>query len=130
MPFARAMQNLLQENYDLFLVTIGCNTVSVYLPNGSLKIFYSHARDSFGMPQPHGTCAIAENAMLLYESLSMRNMITNLEDFPQRLFILDAEVDIVYTARQQGILSVPNKPVLVKLILQNTMVGKYYSIYL
>ena len=57
MPFACALQNLLQENYDSFLVTIGSNTVSVYLmPNGSLKIFDSHARDSFGIAQPHGTC--------------------------------------------------------------------------
>ena len=60
-PFTCAMQNLLQENYDSFLVTIGCNTVSVYLMlNGSLKIFDSHARDSFGMPQPHGTCVLLE----------------------------------------------------------------------
>ena len=30
------------------------------MPNGSLKIFDSHARDSFGMAQPHGTCVLLE----------------------------------------------------------------------
>ena len=56
MPFACALQNLLQENYDSFLVTIACNTASFYLmPNGSLKVFDSQSRDSFGMAHPHGT---------------------------------------------------------------------------
>ena len=30
------------------------------MPNGSLKIFDSHARDSFGFPHPHGTCVLLE----------------------------------------------------------------------
>ena len=43
MPLFAAVQSLLAQNYALFLVTIGCNTVSVYLMlNGSLKIFDSH----------------------------------------------------------------------------------------
>ena len=56
-----ALQNLVQENYNSFLLTIGCNTVSIYtIPNGLLKIFDSHARDSFGMAHPHGTCVLLE----------------------------------------------------------------------
>ena len=30
------------------------------MPNGSLKIFDSHARDPFGFPHPHGTCVLLE----------------------------------------------------------------------
>ena len=57
MPFACALQNLLQENYDSILATIECNTVSADLMrNDSLKIFDSHARDSLGIAQPHWTC--------------------------------------------------------------------------
>ena len=208
MPFACSLQNLLQENYDLFLVTIACNTVSVYImPNGSLKIFDSHSRDSFGMAHPHGTCvllevtsvhhlteyfkicyrgdvlfelkgvkittavantsndtsnaksselvcnevsvtfaelcmiyiysicfstikactywddstldAVAENAMLFYKtSINMGNEFIS-ECLPQRLNVLDANIDIVYTAKQQGMLSVSNKNLLVSLISQN-----------
>ena len=67
MPFANALQSLLQQNYNSFLITIACNTVSVYLmPNGSLKLFDSHARDSFGMAHPHGTCVLLELTSLDY----------------------------------------------------------------
>ena len=59
--------------------------------------------------------AIAENALLFYESLNIENDIRH-EDFSQKLSILDAEVDIVYTTRQQGVLSDPNKQLLVRSI--------------
>ena len=39
--------------------------------------------------------AIVENGLLFYESLNIENNITR-EDFPQKLSILDAEVDMVY----------------------------------
>ena len=47
----------MQERYNSLLLTIGSNThVSIYsIPNGRLKLFDSHARDSFGVPHPHGT---------------------------------------------------------------------------
>ena len=72
MPFVCAIECLLQQNYDSFLVTIQSNTVSVYsMPNGSFKIFDSHARDSFGMASPHGTCVLLEVTSIhdLYEYL-------------------------------------------------------------
>ena len=61
MPLDCALQCLVQESYYLFLLTIGSNTVVIYsIPNGSLKIFDSHARDLLGMPHPHGTCVLLE----------------------------------------------------------------------
>ena len=49
MPLDCALQCLIQESCNSFLLTIGSNTVAIYsIPNGSLKIFDSHARDSFG----------------------------------------------------------------------------------
>ena len=61
MPLDCALQCLVQESYNSFLLTIGSNTVAIYsIPNGSLKIFDSHARDSFGMPHPQGTCVLLE----------------------------------------------------------------------
>jgi hypothetical protein len=215
MPLACAVQNLLHENYDLFLVTIGCNTVSVYLmPNGSLKIFDSHARDSLGMAHPYGTCvllevnsvhnlaeyfktcysgdvlfelkgvkitvaqftsylqenrskldqylatyhaticnssvasaescaiyiysicfstikackywnnstldAITESAILVYKKcLNVGNEFT-FNHLPQTLNVHEANVEIVYTAREQGKLSVCNKNLLVSSISKNT----------
>ena len=61
MPLDCALQCLIQESYNSFLLTIGSNTVAIYsIPNGSLKIFDSHARDSFGMPHSDGTCVLLE----------------------------------------------------------------------
>ena len=61
MPLYCALQSLIQESYNSFLLTIGCNTVSIYIiPNGLLKILDSHARDSFGMAHSHGTCVLLE----------------------------------------------------------------------
>ena len=170
------------------------------MPNDTLKIFDSHARDSFGMTHSHGTCvllevssvyqlteyfktcyrgdvlfelkavkittstqpsiitsndtnidnghgtinktditftelcavylfsicfstikackywddptldAIAEYAILFYKSLNIEIDI-KCENLPERLPILDANVDIVYT-RQQGMLSVSNEDLL------------------
>ena len=55
------LYKFLQQSYDSFLVTIGCNTVSVYfMSNGSLKVYDSHPTDSFGMAHPHGTCVLLE----------------------------------------------------------------------
>ena len=49
MPLDCALQCMIQESYNSFLLTIGSNTVAIYsIPNGLLKTFDSHARDSFG----------------------------------------------------------------------------------
>ena len=61
MSFIGAFQNLIRENYNSFILTIGCITVSVYVTtNGTFKIFDSHAKDSFGMVHPQGTCVLLE----------------------------------------------------------------------
>ena len=60
-PLYLALQRLQQEMFGLFLLTIENNTVSIFTDcYGLLKIFDSHARDSFGMPHPHGTCVLLE----------------------------------------------------------------------
>ncbi len=61
MPLDAALEQLRQETFHLFLFTIEHNTVSIFTDsNGLLKVFDSHARDSFGMPHPHGTCVLLE----------------------------------------------------------------------
>ena len=53
MSFANAMQALLGQNYNSFLLTILSTTVGFYCnDDGKFKIFDSHGRDSYGMPHP------------------------------------------------------------------------------
>ena len=60
MPLECAVQNLIQ-GYISFLLTVGCNTVSIYFnSNGVFNLFDSHARDSSGMSNPHGTCILIQ----------------------------------------------------------------------
>ena len=61
MSFANAMQALLGQNYNSFLLTILSITVGFY-SNGEVefKIFHSHGRDSYSMPHPQGTCVLLE----------------------------------------------------------------------
>lgn len=59
MPLDSALQTLIAETYNSFLLTIESTTVAIYRTlDGSFKVFDSHARDSFGMAHPHGTCAL------------------------------------------------------------------------
>ena len=61
MPLDSALEQLQQEAFDSFLLTIEYNTVSIFIESNSIvKVFDSHARDSFGMPHPHGTCVFLE----------------------------------------------------------------------
>ena len=61
MPLDSALEQLQQEAFNLFLLTIEHNTISIFSDtNGLLKVFDSHARDSFGMPHPQGTCVLLE----------------------------------------------------------------------
>ena len=61
MSFANAMQALLGQNYNSFLLTILSTTVGFYCNgDGKFKIFDSHGRDPYGMPHPQGTCVLLE----------------------------------------------------------------------
>ena len=61
MPLVDALLTLVRQNYQSFLLTIECSTVSMYCtPGGKFKIFDSHARDAFGMPHSQGTCVLLE----------------------------------------------------------------------
>lgn len=61
MSFANAIQALLGQNYNSFLLTVLSITVCIYLtPNAKFKIFDSHARDLFGIPHPKGTCVLLD----------------------------------------------------------------------
>ena len=61
MPLVDALLTLVRQNYQSFLLTIDCSTVSMYcIPGGKFKIFDSHARDAFGMPHSQGTCVLLE----------------------------------------------------------------------
>ncbi|KXJ13769.1 ATP-dependent DNA helicase PIF1 [Exaiptasia diaphana] len=68
MPLRNAVQILVEQNYNMFLMTIQCNTVAIYCKNnGGFKIFDSHARDVFGFPHPQGTCVLIDTNS--YETL-------------------------------------------------------------
>ena len=61
MPLDSALEQLQQQAFDSFLLTIEYNTVSIFIEsNSTVKVFDSHARDSFGMPHPDGTCVFLE----------------------------------------------------------------------
>ena len=47
MPLGNALQILIAENYQSFILTIQCNTVAIYCyGDGRFRIFDSHARNS------------------------------------------------------------------------------------
>ena len=61
MPLVDALLTLVRQNYQSFLLTIECSTISMYCtPDGKFKMFDSHARDAFGMPHSQGTCVLLE----------------------------------------------------------------------
>ena len=61
MPLDGAFQSLIQDGYSSFLLTIASNTVAVFRnPNGLIKMFDSHGRDVYGLPDAHGTCILLE----------------------------------------------------------------------
>ena len=48
-----------QRNYSFCLLTIGINTVAVFkISEQSFKIFDSHSRDLYGMPDSFGRCTL------------------------------------------------------------------------
>ena len=48
-----------QLNYDSALITIGCNTVAIFkISEVTFKVFDSHSRDTYGMPQSFGKCVL------------------------------------------------------------------------
>ena len=59
MSFANAMQALLGQNYNSFLLTILSTTVGFYCNgDGKFKIFDSHGRDSYGAPSSRNLCTV------------------------------------------------------------------------
>ena len=60
--YCMSSTNVMQrQNYDSFLLTILRPMVGFYCNgDGKFKIFYSHGRDSYGMPHPQGTCVMLE----------------------------------------------------------------------
>ena len=76
---AEAFDSLLTQNYTSFILTISCSTVAVFrLPDGRLKVFDSHGRDSFGMAHPQGNC-------VLIEIVSVANLVEYFETFYAQL---------------------------------------------
>ena len=64
-----AFNSLLRQNYDSFILTIGCSAVAIFcLPDGRIKVFDSHSRDAFGM-------AHSEGNYVLIEILSVSNLL-------------------------------------------------------
>ena len=61
----RAFQSLISENFNNFVLTIGCTAVAIYCKgNVGLNIFDSHARDIYGRSHPQGTCVLLEVSSL------------------------------------------------------------------
>ena len=61
----RAFQSLISENFNNFVLTIGCTAVAIYCKgNVGLNIFNSHARDIYGRSHPQGTCVLLEVSSL------------------------------------------------------------------
>ena len=55
----------MSESYNIFILTIGRNTVGVYsYDNISFKVFDSHARDLSGRSHAQGTCVLLELASI------------------------------------------------------------------
>ena len=78
MPLVHALLTLVRQNYQSFLLTIECSTVSMYCtPGGKFKIFNSHARDAFGMPQSQGTCVLLEAQSIQGVTCYLQNLYEN-----------------------------------------------------
>ena len=61
MSFANAMQALLGQNHNSFLLTILSTTVGFYCNgDGKFKTYDSHGSNSYGMPHSQGTCVLLE----------------------------------------------------------------------
>ena len=61
LPINAALEQLGQEQFKSFLLTIELNTVAIFIKNNNLfKVFDSHARDLYGMPYPCGSCVLLE----------------------------------------------------------------------
>ena len=61
MPLNSALEQLQHQLFNSFLLTIECNTISIFIDSNSLfKVFDSHSRDLFGMLHPHGSCVLLE----------------------------------------------------------------------
>jgi hypothetical protein len=74
-PFHRAFELLLAENYNALILTIDNNAVCIYCNNdGSYKIFYSDSRDSYGRNHPQGTCELLEASSINHVILHFQSL--------------------------------------------------------
>ena len=95
MPLVDALMTLVRQNYQSFLLTIDCSTVSMYCtPDGKFKIFDSHARDAFGMPHSQGTC-------VLLEAQSIHDVICYLETLYENSNALFELIGVDITRREK-----------------------------
>ena len=94
MSLVNALETLLEESYNAFLLTIQCNTVAIYCTtDGKYKIFRDiYIRDSCGMIHPQGTCVLLElqtlNSLLnyiqtLYRYTNAQFELKNVSKYPR-----------------------------------------------
>ena len=61
----RAFQSLISENFNNFVLTMGCTAVAIYCKgNVGLNVFDSHAKDIYDRSHPQGTCVLLEVSSL------------------------------------------------------------------
>ena len=69
-------------NYQHCLLIIDCNTVAIcMISEGMFKIFYSHSRDLYGIPDPFGKCVLIQverldNLSSFFQNTNPRNATT------------------------------------------------------
>lgn len=57
MSLDNAIQSLIDQRYNSFLLTIGCETVGIYCTaDTAFEVFDSHAKNLCGLPDSQGTC--------------------------------------------------------------------------
>ena len=82
MPFHRAFELLLAENYSSFILTINSNAVCIYCTcYGKYKIFDSHSRDIYGQSNPQGTCVLLEAASIDHVILHFQSLYNENSQF-------------------------------------------------
>jgi hypothetical protein len=108
MSLADAIESLIRENYDSFILTVGCITVCAYcVSHGRFKIFDSHSRDTYGMTHSQGTCVLLELQSISNLIEYIHSLYYHARDitFEVKGSIYDADVDVVFSLKTHGTLS-------------------------
>lgn len=58
MPIDAALGQLVEEQFNSFLLTNEHINVDIFMENSLSKVFDSHARDVYGIPHPAGSCVL------------------------------------------------------------------------